>query len=593
MNKFLVFLALGFLAIACKKEKEVKDEVLLPPIDKVFESYYQKKLVLNPLQATFSGDNRYNDQLAIDISQEFKTKEWVLNMRYKDTLDMYDSSGLTEEEQLSRDILKWEIEQSLKLLEFEAELIPVNQLFSLPLTIGQLGSGSGAQPFKTAKDYDNWLARLDRFTVWCDTAVANMRRGIKKGYVLPKSLIKKVIPQLESLTAGEVEKNIFFTPVTNMPESLTEREKKQIRESYTAALELKVLPKLNTLLEFIKTDYMEAGRTSSGVDELPNGEALYKQLIEYFTTTTMTADEIHELGLREVDRITREMEKVKEEVGFTGSLKEFFEEVRTKKELMPFKKPEQVLEHFHEIHERIKPNLEKLFDMTPKTAFEIRRTEAFREASASAQYNPGSLDGSRPGIFYVPIPDATAYNIYSDEDLFLHEAIPGHHYQVSLQQENESLPEFRKTLWYSAYGEGWALYTESLGKELGLYKDPYQYFGMLSAEMHRAIRLVVDTGLHAKGWTREQAIEYSLDHEAESKAGIISEVERYMAIPGQALSYKIGQIKIQELRARAEKELGASFDIRQFHNEVLRYGCLPLKLLEEKVNTWISTQKNS
>jgi len=593
MNKFLVFLALGFLVIACKKEKVVEEKIPLPPISKVFASYYQKKLLLNPLQATFSGDHRYNDQLALDISQEFKTKEWVLNMRYQDTLDMYEASNLTEEEQLSRDILKWEIGQSLKLHEFEGELMPVNQLFSLPLVIGQLGSGSGAQPFKTAKDYDNWLARLDKFTVWCDTAVANMRRGINKDYVLPKSLIKKVIPQLESLTASEVEENIFFTPVTNMPENLTEREKKQIRENYTAALELKVLPKLNMLLEFMKTDYMEAGRTSSGVDDLPNGEALYRQLIEYFTTTDMTPDEIHKLGLQEVDRITGEMEKVKEAVGFKGTLKEFFEEVRTKKELMPFKKPEQVLEHFQEIHERIKPNLEKLFDMTPKTAFEIRRTEAFREASASAQYNPGSLDGSRPGIFYVPIPDVTSYNIYSDEDLFLHEAIPGHHYQISLQQENESLPEFRKTLWYSAYGEGWALYTESLGKELGLYEDPYQYFGMLSAEMHRAIRLVVDTGLHAKGWTREQAIQYSLDHEAESEAGITSEVERYMAIPGQALSYKIGQIKILELRASAEKELGAGFDIRQFHNEILRYGCLPLKLLEEKVNTWIQTQKNS
>jgi uncharacterized protein (DUF885 family) len=241
----------------------------------------------------------------------------------------------------------------------------------------------------------------------------------------------------------------------------------------------------------------------------------------------------------------------------------------------------------------MEPALQKLFNLVPKTGFEVRRTEAFREASASAEYTQGSIDGSRPGIFYVPVPNPSSYNTYSDEDLFLHEAIPGHHYQISLQQENTKLPQFRRTLWYNAYGEGWALYCESLGKELGLYKDPYQYFGMLSAEMHRAIRLVVDTGLHAKGWTREQAIQYSLEHEAESESGIISEVERYMAWPGQALSYKVGQLKIRELRSRAEKELGKRFDVREFHDRILESGCLPLKVLEEKINRWIQEKRET
>jgi uncharacterized protein (DUF885 family) len=240
----------------------------------------------------------------------------------------------------------------------------------------------------------------------------------------------------------------------------------------------------------------------------------------------------------------------------------------------------------------MKPQINKLFDLTPKTLFEVRRTEAFREASASAEYNPGSQDGIRPGIFYVPIPNVQEYNILSDEDLFLHEAIPGHHYQISLQQENQALPKFRRTLWYSAYGEGWALYSESLGSELGLYTDPYQYFGMLSAEMHRAIRLVVDAGMHTKGWTREQAIQYSLDHEAESENAIIAEIERYMAIPGQALSYKIGQLKIFELRSRAENILGAKFDINEFHNQVLESGVLPLKVLEGKIDKWIAVKKS-
>jgi uncharacterized protein (DUF885 family) len=281
------------------------------------------------------------------------------------------------------------------------------------------------------------------------------------------------------------------------------------------------------------------------------------------------------------------MEEVKTQVGFKGDIKAFFNHVRDRKELMPFTEPQQVIANFNAIYEKMKPNLDKLFDLKPKTAFEVKQTEAFREASASAEYNQGSLDGTRPGVFYVPIPDVTQYNIYADEDLFLHEAIPGHHYQISLQQEDLTLPSFRKTIWFTAYGEGWALYTESLGKELGLYQDPYQYFGMLSAEMLRAVRLVVDTGMHTKGWTREKAIQYSLDNEAEPLQSIIAEIERYMAIPGQAVSYKIGQLKIRELRSKAEKQMGQQFDIKEFHNQVLETGCVPLQVLEDKIDLWI------
>ncbi len=337
--------------------------------------------------------------------------------------------------------------------------------------------------------------------------------------------------------------------------------------------------------------YLPAGRETSGFGSLPEGDRIYQTMITFFTTTNMSAEEIHELGLKEVARISSEMEKVKKEVGYKGDLKSFFDFVRNKKELMPFTDPQQVIDNFNAIHLKMEPQLNKLFELKPKTGFEVRRTEAFREKSASAQYNAAPLDGSRPGIFYVPIPNVQEYNSYGDEDLFLHEAIPGHHYQISLQQENQELPDFRKVLWYSSFGEGWALYSESLGKELGLYTDPYQYFGMLGGEMHRAIRLVVDTGLHSKGWTREQAIQYSLDNEAETEASIISEIERYMIMPGQALSYKIGQIKIRQLREKAENELGKNFDIRKFHTEVLEAGCLPLSLLETKIDQWIAENK--
>lgn len=592
-RNLIVAILLVFIFSACKEEnQEKKAKAKLPPIETIFSNYYQTYLKFNPLEATETGDNRYNDKLPIGISETYKTKFWVFNMRYRDTIEMYAEVNLSETDKMSRAVLEWEIKQSLEGHKFKWELMPLNQMYSLPIYLGQLGSGTSSQPFKTYKDYNNWLARLEQFPKWCDVAIENMKKGVSEGYILPRSIIKKVIPQIDDLAAGKAEENLFFSPVNNLPELLTEREKKQLTENYTATIELKVIPALEKLSSYLKKEYIEAGRTSSGIDMIPAGKEYYNYLIKDYTTTDMTADEIHNLGLKEVKRISAEMIKVKEQVGFNGTLKEFFEEVRNNKKLMPFKKPEQVIANFKAIHETMKPNLNKLFDLKPKTKFEIRRTEAFREASASAEYNSGSLDGTRPGIFYVPIPDVKKYNVYSDESLFLHEAIPGHHYQVSLQQENTDLPDFRKTLWYSAYGEGWALYAESLGKDLGLFTDPYQYFGMLSVEMHRAIRLVVDTGLHAKGWTREQAIQYSLDNEAESEASIIAEIERYMAIPGQALSYKIGQLKILELRALAQKELGNAFDIKVFHNKMLESGCLPLALLEEKIKNWIATVKS-
>jgi uncharacterized protein (DUF885 family) len=384
---------------------------------------------------------------------------------------------------------------------------------------------------------------------------------------------------------------LFYTPIKNFPADFSKTDKSELTKSYKEIISSKIIPVHQKIADFLRKEYLPACRNSAGISDIPTGEAYYDYLVKQYTTTNLTANEIFNIGQSEVERISQEMIKVKEQVGFKGDLMAFFDELRTKKELTPFTKPEQVIVNFEAIHQKMKPNLEKLFSQTPKTPFEIRRTEAFREASASAEYNAGSIDGTRSGIFYVPIPNVREYNVLSDEDLFLHEAIPGHHYQISLQQENTNLAEFRKLIGYSAYAEGWALYTESLGKELGLYTDPYQYFGMLSAEMHRSIRLVVDAGMHTQGWTSEQAIAYSKEHEAETEAGIIAEIERYMAIPGQALSYKIGQLKILELRAKAEKELGNKFKIAEFHHQILNSGNIPLKVLEDKIEKWIGLEK--
>ncbi len=597
MKKILALSCLILCFIACKEDTKSNqtnknvDVVNNEAFDKVLKLYHEDGLKLYPLNATSAGDNRYNDKLPNTLSNQFESDEKAYYSNYKSQVSAFNNDSLSESQRLSKAILIWECDTNLERFEFNEDLMPINQFWAQHLIIGQLASGSSSQPFKTVEDYNNWLSRLDGYLQWMNSAEEKMKEGVKAGYVLPKSLIKKVLPQLEASTTTNLDEHLFYAPVKNLPDTFSDEDKTKITEAYKDMVLNKVVPAYKKLHAYMSTDYLAAGKTESGISATPNGNEYYQHLIKRYTTTNMTADEIHQLGLSEVKRILSEMEKVKEQVGFEGDIIAFFDYVRTNKELMPYKTAEEVIAHFNRIHETMQPQLDKLFNVKPRTPFEVRRTEAFREASASAEYNPGSLDGTRPGIFYVPVPNAENYNNFSDESLFLHEAIPGHHYQISLQQENKELPDFRKTLYYSAYGEGWALYTESLGKELGLYTNPYQYFGMLSAEMHRAIRLVVDTGIHTKGWTREQAIKYSLKNEAETEASITAEIERYMAIPGQALSYKIGQLKIKELRAKAEKELGDAFDIAEFHNQILESGNMPLALLEDKINAWIANKK--
>lgn len=592
MKKILLLLiTIGLLS--CKNETEPSSATTEAPIsfNSMLGNYYEDGLKLNPINATMTGDTRYNGQFPDALSPEHKVKVKAYYQAYKDALANYKDEDLSPTEKMTKDVMLWDCNVNLEMQTFQKDLMPIDQMWSPNLMMGQLASGASAQPFKTAHDYRTWQKRVDGYLIWLNSAEKNMRIGMTNGFTLPKSLVKKVIPQMEALTSTDIENHLFYTPVTNFPKGISKIDQETITAEYTEMITEKVIPAYAKMAKFLSTEYMEAARETSGFLELPNGDKYYDFAIKYYTTTTMTADEIHQLGLSEVARIRGEMEKIKKEVGFNGDLKSFFDHVRGSKDLMPFSTPEEVIAHFKKIHKTMKPKVDELFSVQPKTAFEVRRTEEFRENSASAEYNQGSLDGTRPGIFYTPIPDASKYNTYSDESLFLHEAIPGHHFQISLTQESTELPQFRKTLWYSAYGEGWALYTESLGKELGLFTDPYQYFGMLGAEMHRAVRLVVDTGIHTKGWSREKAIAYCLDNEAESEAGITSEIERYMANPGQALSYKIGQLKIRELRARAEKELGANFDIRDFHKEVLETGCIPLALLENKIDAWIEASK--
>ncbi|MFV8362877.1 DUF885 domain-containing protein [Flavobacterium sp. ZT3P35] len=571
----------SLLLINCKSEDKKQDFTSLT------KSYFDDKNAMDPLGATQSGQNQYNDQLQFEMTDSYRKSQAAFYDKYETALNTISKENLTAEEKNSYEIIKWEVEIGKNLLKQPTNLLPVHQFWGTHLTMGQFAGGTSAQPFKTEQDYTNFLKRMDKYSVWIDSAMVYMKKGMAKGVVLPKSLTVKLIPQFAEMATPKIEDNLFYSAIKLMPDSFPESIKKDLTAKYTATINDKLIPQYKKMADFLNKEYLPASRTTSGIGSLPFGKDLYAAYVKQWTTTDMTPDAIHELGLKEVARLTAEMEKVKTQVGFKGTLIEFFEEVRNKKELKPFTKPEEVIANFQSIYTRIKPNVDKLFALQPQTKFEIRRTEAFREQTASAEYNQGTADGTRPGIFYVPIPDVANYNMYGDEDLFLHEAIPGHHFQISLQQENKSLPDFRKFNWFGAYGEGWALYTESLGKELGLYQDPYQYFGMLGNEMHRAVRLVVDTGLHAKGWTREKAIQFSLANEAESEASIIPEIERYMAIPGQALSYKIGQLKIMELRKKAETKMGAKFDIKKFHEKVLESGVMPLALVEQKINEWV------
>lgn len=581
---FLSLAACSLLSCGSGDTRQIAEDK--DSVDSIFARYWNEKMVLFPIDATANGDNRYNDQLTITISDQFRDSLKRFYSKYLELTNSVDTSKLNESQMVSYRLFRYEMQMSLEGLKHPTNLMPINQFWAFTLEMPQLGSGTGNQPFKSVKDYENWLKRLFVFPAWTDTAIANMRKGIKAGWVLPKALVEKMLPQISNVITEKDTSSIFFEPAKHFPSEFNESDKARLAIAYKEAVNAIVNPVYKKLLTFFKDEYLPAARSSSGIGSLPGGAEYYQYCIKYWTTTGLTPDSIFKIGLAEVARIEGEMLKVKEQTGFKGDLQALFRYVEKDSRFCPFKTPKEVLDSFWNIKKKEDPKLASMFSRVPKTQFTIRQTEAFRAASASAEYNQGSEDGSRPGIFYVPILDATKFNATGMATLFLHEAIPGHHYQISLQQENRGLPAFRRFSWYGAYGEGWAHYCETLGKGLGLYDDPYQYLGHLGDAMHRAIRLVVDVGMHNKGMTREDAIKYMMAHELISEHDATAEIERYMAIPGQALSYKIGQMAILSERHTYEEKMGPKFSLASFHDEVLQDGCLPLALLHEKLVRW-------
>ncbi|HNP65764.1 MAG TPA: DUF885 domain-containing protein [Woeseiaceae bacterium] len=587
-----LFAALLLIAACGQSKEEATTEVVDAgaALHALFDEHFERNLEMNPLSATFIGDYRYNDRLANSNSAEYRAAAEAMDKEFLARLLEIDRSKLGYQDQLSYDLFRINREQSLEGNQFPFHLQPINQFYSITNFFVQLGSGTSAHPFKTVKDYEDFLSRADDYSEITDTIIANMKEGMQKGVTQPRILMEKLLPQVDAHVVDRAEDSNFWGPIENMPEDFSAEDRERLTAAYEEKIMNTIVPAYQRISNFLGDEYIAAARETVGLYAQPNGDDWYAYMVRVRTTTDMTPDEIHQIGLNEVARIHEEMRGVMKEVGFEGDLKDFFEFVNTDDQFF-FDEAEELIQGYRDMSDRITELSKNLFDVMPKTAFEVRRVEPFREASAAGgSYQAGTPDGSRPGIFYANAYDIKARGKWAMESLFLHEAIPGHHFQIMIQRENEDLPGFRRFGGFTAYSEGWGLYAESLGKELGVYTDPYQYFGGLNAELWRSIRLVVDTGLHAKQWSRQDVLDYMYANSAVAEARAVAEAERFMAIPGQALAYKVGQLKIRAIRDKAEAALGDKFNVKDFHTEVLKDGAMPLSMLEAKIDRWIATQ---
>jgi uncharacterized protein (DUF885 family) len=560
-------------------------------LDSIAEAYYEEFLAANPVAATQNGDPRYNHLYVASFAESQREATRARVSRYLAALGGIDRGSLGTGHQLTYDVFRWNLENVQRGLEFPSHLMPLNQFFNFTAGFAQLGSGAGVHPFRTVRDYDDFLSRITGFTQAIDTAISNMQRGLATGIVQPRILMERTLPQLSAHVVVVPDSSIFYGPVRNLPAAFSQTERARLTAAYTAAIRDQLVPAYRRLHDFLRDDYIPRARSTAGLSVLPDGREWYQQLVRSSTTTLLTPQQVYEIGLSEVARIHREIEGVKEQVGFAGSLAEFLRHLQTDPRFR-YTSREEMLADYRAAQARIDPLTDRLFDVKPQANYEIRPVEEFRERSASGgSYLAASPDGSRPGVFYLNTYDPPSRARYRMESLLLHEGSPGHHFQISIQRELTHLPRVRRFGGFTAYSEGWGLYAESIGRELGVYTDPYQYYGALAGELWRAIRLVLDTGIHSMGWTREQAIDYARQNSSESEVTIVSEVERFMAIPGQALAYKIGELKIRELRTRAESLLGARFDVKAFHRAVLEDGAMPLDVLEAKIDRWIERQR--
>jgi uncharacterized protein (DUF885 family) len=559
-------------------------------LNKLADEYYDAVARFDPVSASESGDSRFNDQIGMSIAPKNRAAQFARYKDYLKRLHAIHRDALPQRDQTSYDILDYELRTALRLEPFPEHLLPISQMDSLPVTLANYASGEGAQPLASVKDYRAYLSRLDQLGPWIDQAIANMREGMKRGVVQPKSVMQSALPQFKQLVAAKAEDSIFFAPARKMPAAFAPTDAGKLADAWRATIDRKLNPALARLVTFLEKEYIPACRSSTGWDALPQGADWYKVRVAGATTTDLQPEQIHQIGLKEVARIQGEYARIGPQMGYNGPAAGLPGWVAQQAKYKPFKTEQEVLAVYRQLDAKLKTTLPALFSLRPKTPLDIRLEPELSRATASDHYTPPAVDGSRPGVFWAVVNDPAQYGSTGMVTLFLHEGQPGHHFHIALMQELD-LPNFRKFGGNNAFTEGWALYAETLGKEMGLFDKPEDYFGHLNDEMLRAARLVVDTGMHEKGWTREQAIKYFSDTLGYSEAESRAQIERYMVWPGQALGYKIGSLKIQELRRRAESALGSKFSLPKFHEIVLGEGTLPLALLEAKVDRWITESR--
>ena len=545
------------------------------------------------LFATANGDSRYNDQIGMAIAPAVRAKQFASYRQMQARLARIPRAQLGEQDAMTLDLLAYELDAALALAPFPEHLLPLNHFDNIPSTLANYASGTGSQPLGSVKQYQDYLSRVRQLTPWIDQAIANMREGIKQGIVQPKAITQAMLPQMQALHSADAESSVYYSPIKRMPASFSAADQQRLTRDYRAAV-AQLNPALQRLTNFLQSEYLPASRDSTGWSALPNGAAWYKARINDSTNLPLAPQAIHELGLKEVTRISAQMQGLMGKLGYDGPAQKFPQWVRDQKQFKPFTTEAEVLDAYRQIYATVQTKLPAYFSLVPKSKLVVDLEPELTRATASDHYTPPAADGSHPGVFWAVVNDPKDYSRTGMASLLLHEGVPGHHFHAALLKEMP-LPDFRmfstENQNNAAYTEGWALYAETLGKDFGLYDDPVWYYGHLNAEMLRAVRLVVDTGMHALGWSREQAIAYMVETLGVSEARARNQVERYMVWPAQALSYKIGSLKILELRDKAQRELGAKFNYPAFHAVVLGDGTLPLPLLEARVNAWIARAK--
>jgi uncharacterized protein (DUF885 family) len=561
----------------------------------LFKESDEASLRRNPLNAIFRGDLRYADHFGDYISDAYYAGERAAAEQDLAALHAIPRGELDPTDQLAYDVFEFQTKDTLRGLQPDllalTEVRPMNHFFGYHTFYPTFASGKGAAPFNTLADYENNLKRHKEFATYLDRAIGRFRQGEQSGVVETKLTVTNMIEQLDNQLKLSPEESPYYGPVKQFPDAIGAADRARLTSEYRSAITGELYPALTRLRDFLRTEYLPRARDRVGLMAMPGGDKLYRYLVQSTTTLPMTPEEIHTLGLSEVARITKEFEKVRQQVGFKGDLHAFFDYMRTSPKFQP-KSRDQLTQDYYGLKKKVDAQIPRFFSLVPKTPLVIRPYEPFREKfEAGGSYEQGTPDASRPGTFYFNAYDLPSRSTWEETTLFLHEGEPGHHFQISLAQENDKLPPFMRFGGNTAYAEGWALYSETLGYDMGFYKDPYARFGTLNDEMLRAMRLVVDTGIHTKGWTRDQAIDYMLSHSGMSKTDATAEVERYIAIPSQAVAYKVGALTIQRLRKKAEAELGPKFDIREFHAQVLDSGALPLSILEAKIDRWIAERK--